>query len=147
MAKIPVYASQDELFLGKRIGYVNENFNLDPWDGVRGEDDHRGITRLKDGRYVFIEIPRGVGPSPRAYVISDKEALEEIIKSGNEELLDLIKFKPLKNLLTAQRESVDSEKIVTRTGNSHTVTITKEEMIALDLNVGDKVWVSIFKIK
>ncbi len=89
------------------IARVNYNSNLDYWDGHNqtcgSTGRHKGITRLKSGKYVLIHGTQWQGEKDYAEVISKDEALQEILKSGNEELLD--KFKDLKELY----KSLDEE--------------------------------------
>ncbi|WP_232230207.1 hypothetical protein [Bacillus sp. J37] len=57
-----------------------------------------GITKLKDGRYVLIYGTQWQGEKDYGRVVSPEEALHEILKSHNTELLTLKKFKDLKTL-------------------------------------------------
>lgn len=97
MSKVNVYRNGCEL-----IGVVNYNNNLDYFEGMNlqngGVGCHKGITKLRDGSFVIIIGSDYQGDSNHAYVASDEEALTEIIESGNLELLDLRKFKSLKEL-------------------------------------------------
>lgn len=86
---------------GKVIARVNCSTNLDKWDGhnyCRGVGQHRGITKLKDGRFVIIHSTQWQGGSDSAFVVSDEEALQEILESGNMELLEHPKYARLKEL-------------------------------------------------
>ena len=110
---INVYASEREV--GNNyylIGRVKPNRLLDFWDGCTYTNGntgcHKGITKLKDGSFVIIETSQWSGSKDYAYVVSDKEALREILRSGNEELLELKRFRKLKefseNLLKEENE-------------------------------------------
>ncbi len=92
------------------IARVRYSDNLDRWDGSNwsngGTGMHKGITRLKDGRYVIIIGSQWQGARDYGYVVSPKEALQEILRSGNEELLEGKRFADLKKL---QEESLIEE--------------------------------------
>lgn len=87
---------------GKVIARVNYNSNLDFWDGnnhscgVLGR--HKGLTKLKDGRFVLIHGTQYQKERDYAEIISKEQALQEILRSGNEELLEKKKFKELRDL-------------------------------------------------
>jgi len=75
---------------GNVIARVKYNENLDIWDGhnwCRGTGRHLGLTRLKDGRFVLIHGTQWQGESVWAEVIDEKQALQEILKAENDELL------------------------------------------------------------
>ena len=90
----------------KVIGRVRYNANLDFWDGRIWSSgcigSHKGLTKLKDGSYVLIYGSEFYGESDFAEIISEEEALKQILKSGNTELLELKKFKSLKKLMTIE---------------------------------------------
>jgi len=90
---------------GAVIGRVRSNNNLDYWDGNNytcgSVGRHKGLTKLKDGRIVLIEETQWQGEQNIAYVISEKQAVDLILKSGNTELFDRTKFKGLKELQEA----------------------------------------------
>lgn len=94
--RVNVYENQDV------IARVRYNQNLDYWDGRNwqngGMGRHKGITKLKDGRYVLIHGTDWQGEKDWAEIISPEQALQEILKSGNTELLDTKKFAELKKL-------------------------------------------------
>ena len=101
--RVNVYENQHGLFLnGEVIARVRYNQNLDYWDGRNwqngGMGRHKGITRLKDGRYVIIVGTDWQGEKDWAEIVSPEQALQEILKSGNTELLDTKKFAELKKL-------------------------------------------------
>jgi len=95
---INVYNSTCE----KVIGKVKYNENLDYWDGNNmtngGTGMHKGLTKLKDGRYVLIHGTQWQGAESWAEVISKEQALQEIVKSRNDGLLENPKFAELKAL-------------------------------------------------
>ena len=82
------------------VARVRYNSNLDFWDGRNftcgSTGRHKGLTKLKDGRYVLIHGTQWQGEKDYAEIITPKQALQEILKSGNTELLELKKFKELK---------------------------------------------------
>ena len=84
------------------IARVRYTDNLDYWDGNNftngGTGMHKGITKLKDGRYVIIIGTQWQGAKDYAYVVSPEEAVQEIIRSGNLELFDTKKFAELKKV-------------------------------------------------
>ena len=87
---------------GAVIARVRYNQNLDFWDGRNwqngGTGRHKGITKLKDGRYVIIVGSDWQGERDYAYIVDAEEALQEILKSQNLDLLETKKFKELKKL-------------------------------------------------
>lgn len=95
--RVTVYDSD-----GKAIARVRYNNNLDYWDGrnwtcgILGR--HKGLTKLKDGRYVLIHGSDWVGERDWAEVITPEEALYEILKSNNMHLLKTKKFRELRGL-------------------------------------------------
>lgn len=103
--RVNVYENQYDLD-GDVIARVRYNQNLDYWDGRNwqngGMGRHKGITRLKDGRYVLIHGTQWQGEKDWAEIISPKQALQEILKSGNHDLLETKKFRELKELYEKQ---------------------------------------------
>ena len=100
---IPVYEN-DEI-----IARITYNENLDYWDGSNwtcgGVGLHKGLTKLKkSGKYVLIHGSQWQGSKNYGEVISAKEAVREILRSGNEKLFD--KFPELKNVI---KEEFDEE--------------------------------------
>ena len=87
---------------GEVIARVRYNQNLDYWDGRNWQNGgvgyHKGLTKLKDGRYVLIHGTDWQGEKDWAEIISPEQALQEILKSGNTELLETKKFAELKKL-------------------------------------------------
>ena len=101
--RVNVYENQHGLFLnGNVIARVRYNTHLDYWDGRNwqngGVGRHKGITKLKDGRYVIIIGTDWQGERDYAYVVDADEALQEILKSQNLDLLETKKFKELKKI-------------------------------------------------
>ncbi|GAA3647472.1 hypothetical protein [Asaccharospora irregularis] len=96
---IKVYSSREKEEI---IGVVNYNTNLDYYDGRNlcngGVGCHKGITKLKKGEYVLVLTYDWENKDDYAYVVSDEEALMEIISSNNYELLEQGRFKRLKEL-------------------------------------------------
>lgn len=108
--RVNVYADEmDREYVVARVRY---NAALDQWDGRNwtngGVGMHKGITKLKDGRYVIIVGTQWQGQKDYGYVVSDNEALQEILKSGNSELLDTKKYSDLKRLLDKMETEDDS---------------------------------------
>ena len=98
--RINVYESQD--LQEAVVARVRYNQDLDYWDGSNNTNGgigmHKGITKLKDGRYVIIIGSQWQGSKDYAYIVSAEEALQEILKSDNGQLLDTKKFVELKKL-------------------------------------------------
>lgn len=86
MSKVNVYEN------GKIIARVAYNHNLDHWDGHNwtsgGVGLHLGLTQLKDGRFALIHGTQWQGQRDWAEIISKERAIQEILTSGDEELLD-----------------------------------------------------------
>ena len=97
---IPVYDENKEI-----IAQVNYNTNLDYWDGNNQTcgsiGRHMGLTRLKkSGEYVLIHTTPWQGERDTAEVISPLRAVQEIVRSGNENLFD--KYPDLKIVMDAK---------------------------------------------
>ena len=87
MAKVNVYED------GRVIARVQYNDNLDFWDGRNwtcgSTGRHLGLTRLrKSGQYVLIHGTDLQGEQDRAEIVTDEEAYQAIVSSGNIELLE-----------------------------------------------------------
>lgn len=99
MKKIKVYEDEERQ---KIVGFVKYNNILDYLVGTNSQNggvgEHLGITKLKNNKFVLIFGTDWQNREDYAYVVSNKEALKEIIKSGNEDLLKQTKFKELKEL-------------------------------------------------
>lgn len=84
------------------VARVRYNNLLDYWDGRNwtngGTGMHKGITKLKDGRYVIIIGSQWQGAKDYGYIVTPEEALQEILRSGNTELLESERFAELKKL-------------------------------------------------
>lgn len=98
--RVNVFERENAGFVENRIvGRVRYNNILDYWDGRNwsngGTGRHKGITKLKDGRYVLIEGSQWQGDKDFAFIIDKDRALQEILKSGNYDLLKLKKWKEL----------------------------------------------------
>jgi hypothetical protein len=87
---------------GRVIAMVEANNNLDWWDGSNwtcgSTGRHKGLTRLSDGRYVLIHTTQWQGERDYAEIISEKQALQEILEADAVELLEEPKFAELKKL-------------------------------------------------
>jgi len=110
--RVNVYENQYDLD-GDVIARVRYNQDLDFWNGRNwqngGMGRHKGITKLKDGRYVIIIGSDWQGERDYAYVVNAHEALQEILKSGNIELLETKKFAELKKLYEKQMAQEEEE--------------------------------------
>ena len=108
MHKVNVYDCRE--YLEDIVARVQYNDCLDYWDGNNfvngGVGMHKGLTKLRDGRYVIIIGSQWQGSKDYAYVVSAKEALEEILRSGNEDLLELKKYADLKELSESLAQEV-----------------------------------------
>jgi len=84
------------------VARVRYNANLDYWDGRNWTSGstgrHKGVTKLKNGKYVIIHGTQWQGESDHAEIVTPDQALQEILHSGNVDLLDTVKFKDLKKL-------------------------------------------------
>lgn len=84
------------------IARVNYNENLDYWDGRNhtcgSTGKHKGLTRLKNGDFVLIYGSQWQGDRDSAEIITKEQALQEILKSGNDSLLEKFNLND-KNLL------------------------------------------------
>jgi hypothetical protein len=85
---------------GQIVARVQEHQNLDYWDGNNftngGTGKHRGLTKLKDGRFVLVHTSQWTGSKDFGEIITAEEALQEILNSNNLELLE--KFVDLNKL-------------------------------------------------
>lgn len=94
------------------IGRVRYNQNLDYWDGRNfsngGNGHHKGLTKLKTGEYVLIHGTDWQGEKDYAEIISKQEALQEILRSQNLDLLETKKFAELRQL-AVEKGLLDSE--------------------------------------
>lgn len=102
MSKVNVYEN-DEL-----IARVEYNDVLDYWDGSNwtcgSVGRHLGLTRLrKSGKFVLIHGTQWQNERDWAEVVSDEEAYQAIVSSGNIELLD--KYPDLKKF----EENIDTD--------------------------------------
>ena len=98
-----------QVFDGEEIvGQVDYNDNLDFWDGSNytsgSTGRHKGLARLEDGRFVLIHGTQWQGERDHAEVITKKQAVQEILESGNEEL-----FEKFPELDEVRRETILGE--------------------------------------
>lgn len=93
------------------VARVQYNSCLDFWDGRNwscgSTGRHKGLTRLRNGDYVLIEGTNWQGEKDFAYIISEKEALNEILKSNNMDLLKMKKFKDLNELYLKEIDDLE----------------------------------------
>ncbi|WP_041808492.1 hypothetical protein [Evansella cellulosilytica] len=103
---------EDE-FKSEVVARVKYNEDLDFWDGRNrtngGVGRHLGITKLKDGRYVLIYGTQWQGEKDYGLIVSPEEALNEILKSNNDELLDQKRFADLKILAEEMNSEYETE--------------------------------------
>ncbi|HDY86528.1 MAG TPA: hypothetical protein ENH82_00250 [bacterium] len=76
---IPVYSSEGEI-----IAEVEYNNNFDFWDGR-----HRGLTQLENGLFILIHVTQRKVEHDSAEIISKRQAVQEILRSGNTWLFEL----------------------------------------------------------
>lgn len=153
---VPVYDNDNNI-----ISRVNYNENLDYWDGSNwtcgSAERHLGITRLRDGRYVLIHGTQWQGESPTAEVVTDQEALNAILRTGHDEMLDNDpRFRPLKRLLgsDAAEDEIGEDIIEITTSkplrasgtSSYSITISPSEVDALGATLGDILELTIRRI-
>ena len=99
MVKVPVYLSEQD----KRtpVARVMYNTDLDYWTGNDWQNGgvgcHKGITKLRDGRYVIIYGSQWDGDKDYGIIVSPQEALAEITNARRTELLKTYKYKELRN--------------------------------------------------
>ena len=98
--RINVYEGEE--YREQVVARVRYNNALDYWDGSNwtngGVGMHKGITKLKDGRYVIIIGSQWQGAKDYGCIVTPEEALQEVLQSGNEYLLDTEKYAELKKL-------------------------------------------------
>ncbi|WP_097034507.1 hypothetical protein [Clostridium tertium] len=95
------------------IGRVNYSTNLDFYDGRNftcgTPCQHKGLTKLRNGNFVLIRTSNWSDSPDYAEIISDGQALQEILNSGNTELLEEKRFIKLKKLYEEMLNSDFSE--------------------------------------
>ena len=100
MGKVNVY--EDKRCYGDVVARVNYNNDLDYWDGRNwsngGVGMHKGVTVLRDGGFVIIIGSQWQGSRDYGYIVDADEALQEVLNSYNEEILENQRFKALKEL-------------------------------------------------
>lgn len=108
--RVNVYGDNREV-----IARVKYNACLDYWDGRNwtcgSTGRHKGLTKLKDGTYILIHGTDWQGEKDFAEIIGKKQALQEILKSNNLDLLQLKKYKELKDLYKKEFEDKEEEEI------------------------------------
>lgn len=84
------------------VARVRYNSCLDYWDGRNwtngGVGRHLGLTKLKDGRYALIYGTQWQGEKDYGKIVTPERALQEILKSGNSDLLNTKKYAELNAL-------------------------------------------------
>lgn len=115
MAEVNVYSENGEI-----IATVKYNNNLDIWNGHNwqsgGPGLHKGLTRLEDGRYVLIHGTQWQGEQDHAEIITPKEAVQQILRSGDLDLLDEYNLRELyeEKILSERKTTVSKSVKVTR---------------------------------
>lgn len=108
MSKVNVYSESGEV-----VASVEYNSNLDFYDGSNytcgSTGRHQGLTKLKDGRYVLIHGTEWEGERNTAEVVTADEALQAILSSDNDELLEESRFSELKAMSEDMTEEDDEE--------------------------------------
>lgn len=108
MSKVNVYSESGEV-----VARVEYNSNLDFYDGSNytcgSTGRHQGLTKLKDGRYVLIHGTEWEGERNTAEVVTADEALQAILSSDNDELLEQPRFSELKAMSEDMTEEDDEE--------------------------------------
>ncbi|MBW2084421.1 MAG: hypothetical protein JRI54_00095 [Deltaproteobacteria bacterium] len=104
------------VYEGKKvIARVRYNQNLDFWNGqdwtCGSVGRHKGLTKLRDGRYVLIHGTQWQGERDYAEIISAEQALQEILRSQNLNLLETKKFRELKQLYEEQMAEEEEDKL------------------------------------
>ena len=93
--RVTVRNSNDEI-----VARVHYNDCLDYWDGHNNTSGspgrHIGITRLADGQYVLIHGTQWQGEHDTAEIVTENEALQEILRTGNGDMLNKPKWADLK---------------------------------------------------
>lgn len=85
---------------GEIIARVKYNADLDFWDGHNWSSGHsgrhKGLTKLKkSGKFVIIYGSDYQGENDWAEIITEHGAIQEILRSGNDELLDKFHLREL----------------------------------------------------
>lgn len=103
-----LYEGSDEI-----VARVRYNQVLDYWDGRNhsngGTGMHKGLTKLRDGRYVLIIGTQWQGQRDYAHIVSKEDALKEILRSDNLELLKTKKFNELNQLYREKYSNLEDE--------------------------------------
>jgi hypothetical protein len=93
-----------------RVKYIS---NLDYWDGHNWTSGsmghHSGVAKLRDGRFVLIHGSDWESDRNSAEIITEKEALDVILRSGNTDLLDDKRFSELKRLESEMVQEEEAE--------------------------------------
>lgn len=115
---------------GEIIADVDYNNNLDRWNGQNwqsgGTGKHRGLTRLEDGRFVLIHGSDWQGVESYAELISKEDALQEILKSRDLDLLDEFELRGLyEQKLVKEKKSWATRTIKLRTETYEKLTSMK----------------------
>lgn len=108
--RINVYRSElkDEV-----VARVRYNSILDYWDGNNWTSGatgrHKGLTKLRNGDYVLIHGTDWQGERDWGVIISKEQALQEILRSQNLDLLKTKKFAELNELYKEMESEIDDE--------------------------------------
>lgn len=106
--RVNVYIDELENEIIARVRY---NANLDYWDGSNWRNGnpgkHKGLTKLKNGKYVLIKGSDWEGDIDFGIIISKENALQEILKSQKLQLLKMKKWRDLKKLYDEKYEDLE----------------------------------------
>ena len=84
---LAVYDENDEI-----VGEVEYDNNLDYWDGRNytcgSTGRHKGLAQMSDGQFVLINGSQWQKEKNTAKIISKRQAVQEVLKSGNTNLFD-----------------------------------------------------------
>jgi hypothetical protein len=104
------------------VGEVEYNDNLDHWDGRNhtcgSTGRHKGLTQISDGQFVLIHGTQWQNERDTAEVITPRQAVKEIIASGNDNLFE--EFPELQEI----RDKFPSDKI--QKSKTFSIRINKE---------------------
>jgi len=146
---------------GNNIAQVEYNDNLIKYEerfeseGFSTGITTLGITKLKSGSYVLIELKADEEAECRsAKIVSDRAAFNAITDTGNDYMLDEPKYARLKVLAeidgeddgTGGTDVLTIETTVKKQGNSLVLIIT-DELRQMGLDVGEAVGVTLYKVQ
>lgn len=136
------------------IADVNINTNLDYWDGTKwtsgGISQHKGLTKLKDGRFVLIYSTDWKKEDDIAVLISKRDAIREILQSGNKDLLDDFDLRDIYekeyNIEHKQPFCFRGKYAIVPVGNSLGIRLDAVQLKNSNLKRNDMIDISVYKI-